>query len=176
MEFPSQVGLFRRHSVSSNCFCFYDGVGTCSSYGAIQLRSCENAYITIIVFSSFSSCSDVAKQLADQNLTIKGYRGQSTVKVLYRYIPIAAAFGGMCIGCLTIFADFFGTLKAILLFEMLSWFICFFSSQATQANLHTAPSWEYLLDNGWYLVSSHGKHMPTFQEAHPGIRYVLLLF
>jgi protein transport protein SEC61 subunit alpha len=30
--------------------------------------------------------------------------------VFKRYIPIAATFGGMCIGCLTIFADFLGAI------------------------------------------------------------------
>jgi len=30
--------------------------------------------------------------------------------VLNRYIPTAAAFGGMCIGALTIFADFLGAI------------------------------------------------------------------
>jgi hypothetical protein len=30
--------------------------------------------------------------------------------VLKRYIPIAASFGGMCIGALTIFADFLGAI------------------------------------------------------------------
>jgi protein transport protein SEC61 subunit alpha len=29
---------------------------------------------------------------------------------LKRYIPIAAVFGGMCIGALTIFADFLGAI------------------------------------------------------------------
>jgi protein transport protein SEC61 subunit alpha len=30
--------------------------------------------------------------------------------VLNRYIPIAAAFGGMCIGALTVIADFMGAI------------------------------------------------------------------
>jgi len=32
------------------------------------------------------------------------------VKYLNRYIPIAATFGGMCIGLLTITADFLGAI------------------------------------------------------------------
>ena len=32
------------------------------------------------------------------------------VQELNRYIPIAAAFGGMCIGALTIVADLFGAI------------------------------------------------------------------
>jgi len=34
---------------------------------------------------------------------------RSTIKVLNNYIPTAAAFGGMCIGLLTLIADFFGS-------------------------------------------------------------------
>ena len=35
---------------------------------------------------------------------------QSLKKELNRYIPTAAAFGGMCIGALTIIADFMGAI------------------------------------------------------------------
>lgn len=59
---------------------------------------------------SGSSPKDVAKQLKDQGMEIRGYRDQSTIKVLNRYIPIAAAFGGMCIGALTVVADFMGAI------------------------------------------------------------------
>lgn len=53
---------------------------------------------------------DVAKQLEQQEMIIKGFRRGSTLKVLNRYIPIAAAFGGMCIGMLTVLADFLGAI------------------------------------------------------------------
>lgn len=59
---------------------------------------------------SGSSPRDVAKQLRDQNITIKGHRDASLVSVLNRYIPTAAAFGGMCIGALTLVADFLGAI------------------------------------------------------------------
>jgi len=59
---------------------------------------------------SGSSPKDVAKQLQDQDMVIRGFREKSTVKVLNRYIPIAAAFGGMCIGALTVAADFMGAI------------------------------------------------------------------
>ena len=44
--------------------------------------------------------------------TLQGHRDtvQSLKKELNRYIPIAAAFGGMCIGALTIIADFMGAI------------------------------------------------------------------
>jgi protein transport protein SEC61 subunit alpha len=47
---------------------------------------------------------------------IRGFRqsgdqkNKSVIKVLNRYIPIAAAFGGMCIGALTVVADFMGAI------------------------------------------------------------------
>jgi len=59
---------------------------------------------------SGSSPKDVAKQLRDQDMIIKGYREKSVITVLNRYIPIAAAFGGMCIGALTVVADFMGAI------------------------------------------------------------------
>jgi len=76
-------------------------------------------YITFVLVScalfsktwievSGSSSRDVARQLRDQQMVMKGYRDSSLVQVLNRYIPTAAAFGGMCIGALTLVADFLG--------------------------------------------------------------------
>jgi len=63
---------------------------------------------------SGQSPSDVAKQLRDQGIELKsGTSSQvqtSISKELSRYIPAAAAFGGMCIGLLTILADFLGAI------------------------------------------------------------------
>merc|ERR1711959_693360 len=59
---------------------------------------------------SGSSAKDVHRQLVDQNMTLMGYRQTEMKKVLRRYIPIAAAFGGMCIGALTVIADFMGAI------------------------------------------------------------------
>lgn len=78
-------------------------------YFAFILSSCALFSKTWIEVSGTSS-KDVAKNLRDQNMTIKGYRDASVVKVLNRYIPIAAAFGGMCIGALTVLADFLGAI------------------------------------------------------------------
>ena len=41
---------------------------------------------------------------------MKGHRSKSLVHELNRYIPPAAAFGGMCIGALTVLADFLGAI------------------------------------------------------------------
>ena len=43
---------------------------------------------------SGSSPKDVAKQLRDQQMVLKGHRNNSLVHELNRYIPAAAAFGG----------------------------------------------------------------------------------
>ena len=59
---------------------------------------------------SGSSARDVAKQLMDQDMIIEGMREESMVRYLNRYLPTAAAFGGMCIGGLSIFADFMGAI------------------------------------------------------------------
>jgi len=59
---------------------------------------------------SGSSARDVAKQLREQQMVMKGHRDSSLVQVLNRYIPTAAAFGGACIGALTIVADFLGAI------------------------------------------------------------------
>merc|ERR1719224_349393 len=59
---------------------------------------------------SGSSAKDVAKQLRDQQMVMKGHRDSSLAKELNRYIPTAAAFGGMCIGALTVIADFMGAI------------------------------------------------------------------
>lgn len=76
-------------------------------YLAFILISCALFSKTWIQISG-SAPRDVAKQLRDQDMVIKGFREKSVITVLNRYIPIAAAFGGMCIGALTVFADFMG--------------------------------------------------------------------
>jgi len=59
---------------------------------------------------SGSAPRDVAKQLREQQMIMKGHRTGSIVHELERYIPTAAAFGGMCIGALSILADFLGAI------------------------------------------------------------------
>jgi len=56
---------------------------------------------------------DVANMWAAQGLVLPGYSGSSTEVLqshLERYIPTAAALGGVCIGALTILADFLGAI------------------------------------------------------------------
>ena len=73
------------------------------------LASCALFSKTWIEVSG-SSPKDVAKQLRDQNMVLKGHRNNSLIHELNRYIPAAAAFGGMCIGLLTVMADFMGAI------------------------------------------------------------------
>ena len=78
-------------------------------YFAFVLVACALFSKTWIEVSG-SSAKDVAKQLRDQQMVMKGHRDSSLAKELNRYIPTAAAFGGMCIGALTVAADFMGAI------------------------------------------------------------------
>ncbi len=57
---------------------------------------------------SGSSPRDVAMQLKEQGLVMAGHRDQSMYKELKRIIPTAAAFGGACIGALSVASDLMG--------------------------------------------------------------------
>ncbi|TFJ86847.1 hypothetical protein NSK_001935 [Nannochloropsis salina CCMP1776] len=78
-------------------------------YLAFILSSCALFSKTWIEVSG-SSAKDVAKQLRDSKMVMKGHRDSALVHELNRYIPVAAAFGGMCIGALTVVADFLGAI------------------------------------------------------------------
>ena len=52
----------------------------------------------------------MAKQLKEQQMVMRGHREQSMIHELNRYIPTAAAFGGLCIGALSVLADFMGAI------------------------------------------------------------------
>lgn len=84
--------------------------------------------------------------LSDDCCLSQGHRDtvQSLKKELNRYIPTAAAFGGMCIGALTIVADFMGAIGSgtgKLLFILASFLsaafpICGFSNLCTRQSIH----------------------------------------
>ncbi|XVF56112.1 hypothetical protein PTKIN_Ptkin06aG0091000 [Pterospermum kingtungense] len=46
----------------------------------------------------------------EQQMVMPGHRDSNLQKELNRYIPTAAAFGGMCIGALTVLGDFMGAI------------------------------------------------------------------
>mmetsp|Transcript_1328 Transcript_1328/g.4608 ORF Transcript_1328/g.4608 Transcript_1328/m.4608 type:complete len:478 (+) Transcript_1328:50-1483(+) len=76
-------------------------------YLTFMLSACALFSKTWIEVSG-SSAREVAKQLRDQQMFMQGHRESSLQRELNRYIPTAAAFGGMCIGALTVVADFMG--------------------------------------------------------------------
>jgi len=78
-------------------------------YIVFMLGSCAFFSKTWIDVSG-SSAKDVARQLKDQQMMIRGFRDKSMVHELNRYIPTAAAFGGLCIGALSVMADFMGAI------------------------------------------------------------------
>ncbi|TMS19322.1 Protein transport protein Sec61 subunit alpha-like 1 [Larimichthys crocea] len=78
-------------------------------YIVFMLGSCAFFSKTWIEVSG-SSAKDVAKQLKEQQMVMRGHRETSMVHELNRYIPTAAAFGGLCIGGLSVMADFLGAI------------------------------------------------------------------
>ena len=59
---------------------------------------------------NYFTTSDLQEQLKEQQMIMGGHRDQSMIKELNRYIPTAAAFGGLCIGALSVLADFLGAI------------------------------------------------------------------
>ncbi|TMS39192.1 hypothetical protein L596_005757 [Steinernema carpocapsae] len=81
----------------------------CIIYIVFMLGSCaffSKSWIDV----SGSSAKDVAKQLKEQQMIMRGHREKSMIHELNRYIPTAAAFGGLCIGALSVTADFMGAI------------------------------------------------------------------
>ncbi|KAJ6724564.1 SECY/SEC61-ALPHA FAMILY MEMBER [Salix viminalis] len=78
-------------------------------YLVFMLSACALFSKTWIEVSG-SSAKDVAKQLKEQQMVMPGHRESNLQKELNRYIPTAAAFGGICIGALTVVADFMGAI------------------------------------------------------------------
>lgn len=78
-------------------------------YVAFVLTACAMFSKTWIEVSG-ASPREVAKQLKEQSMTIAGHREQSMYKELKRVIPTAAAFGGACIGALSVVSDLIGAL------------------------------------------------------------------
>ena len=76
-------------------------------YVVFMLSACAFLSKTWIEVSG-SSPKDVARQLKEQQMVMRGHRDGSMYKELKRIIPTAAAFGGLCIGALSIVADMMG--------------------------------------------------------------------
>jgi protein transport protein SEC61 subunit alpha len=79
-------------------------------YSIFVMASCA-IFSRIWIDVSGQSPKDVCRQLMDQDMTIEGgLREESMIRYLSRYITTAAAFGGICIGALCIFADVLGAI------------------------------------------------------------------
>lgn len=59
---------------------------------------------------SDESTSSVLKKFIDEKIELPGHRQDSIYRVLDRIIPTAATLGGVCVGVLTIVADFLGAI------------------------------------------------------------------
>ncbi|KAI8845925.1 translocon subunit [Chytriomyces hyalinus] len=80
------------------------------AYLSFMLISCAVLSQTWIEVSG-ASPRDVAKQLQAQGLVLKGgNKDQTLYKELKKTIPIAAAFGGLCIGAISVGADLMGAI------------------------------------------------------------------
>lgn len=66
--------------------------------------------VSILRSLTASFVFQVAKQLREQQMVMRGHRETSMIHELNRYIPTAAAFGGLCIGALSVLADFMGAI------------------------------------------------------------------
>lgn len=80
-------------------------------YVVFMLTSCavfSRLWITI----SHTGPRDVAKQLASQGRWLVQAREseEDMARLLDKYIPVAASFGGLCVAALTMFADFLGAI------------------------------------------------------------------
>ncbi|KAG9413225.1 Protein transport protein Sec61 subunit alpha [Aphanomyces cochlioides] len=78
-------------------------------YVAFVLGSCA-FFANVWTEVSGSASRDIARQLRDQQMVMKGHRDTSVVHVLNRYIPVAATFGGVAVGALVIISDFLGAI------------------------------------------------------------------
>ncbi|EEC75983.1 hypothetical protein OsI_13101 [Oryza sativa Indica Group] len=76
-------------------------------YVAFVLAACAALSRAWVVVSG-SSSRDVARRLREQQMVMPGMREASMQRELERYIPAAAALGGVCVGALTVAADLMG--------------------------------------------------------------------
>jgi protein transport protein SEC61 subunit alpha len=81
----------------------------CLFYCTFVMGSCA-FFSRIWIDVSGSAPRDVCQNLMNQEMSIEGLGKESMIKYLARYIHVAAAFGGICIGALCIFADFMGAI------------------------------------------------------------------
>ncbi|KAK9150620.1 hypothetical protein Syun_008929 [Stephania yunnanensis] len=105
---PSRIQLFTQQTFHSWQLRSYSSKSfpclVLSYFHAVCVRLFSKTWIEV----SGSSARDVARQLREQQMIMPGHR--DVEDRLNRYIPTAAAFGGMCIGGLTVLADLMGAI------------------------------------------------------------------
>ncbi|KAL5973354.1 Protein transport protein Sec61 subunit alpha [Asimina triloba] len=70
----------------------------------------QSALVSNLYFISQLLYRRYSGNFLEQQMVMPGHRESNLQKELNRYIPTAAAFGGMCIGALTVLADFMGAI------------------------------------------------------------------
>lgn len=78
-------------------------------YVAFMLGSCAY-FAKIWILVNGTSAKDVQRNLKANDMTLAGFRDESVVRHLEKYINVAAALGGVAIASLTILADFLGAI------------------------------------------------------------------
>lgn len=68
---------------------------------------------------SDESTSSVLKKFMEEKIELPGQRQDSIYKILDRIIPTAATLGGICVGILTIVADFLGAIGSGIFFSII---------------------------------------------------------
>lgn len=124
-------------------------LGTRPSLLAFSLHRSSFAYFLSIAYLSNVNRYvplQVAKQLKEQQMVMRGHRDNSMIHELNRYIPTAAAFGGLCIGALSVLADFLGAIGSgtgILLAVTIiyQYFEIFVKEQAEMGGMSTLLFW-----------------------------------
>ncbi|KAK6053156.1 preprotein translocase, SecY subunit [Cooperia oncophora] len=107
--YTSNIPIILQSALVSNLYVISQDPIHCIVYIVFMLGSCAFFSKTWIDVSG-SSAKDVAKQLKEQQMVMRGHREKSMIHELNRYIPTAAAFGGLCIGALSVTADFMGAI------------------------------------------------------------------
>lgn len=93
-------------ALQNACYCTFCDLCSFAELASIIHALLKMLSVTLYTLGIHKSFSCV------MSCSLQGHRDtvQSLKKELNRYIPIAAAFGGMCIGALTIVADFMGAI------------------------------------------------------------------
>jgi len=88
-------------------------------------------------------------------MVMPGHRESNLQKELNRYIPTAAAFGGMCIGALTVLANFMGAIgsgtRILLAVTIIYQYFDTFEKEKASEQCGLASSSFIIAVLGWYV-------------------------